>query len=336
MVESLGEVTLKSGERVQAAAIRGPDEAWRPRLERLLGHKGDPWLWQNSTLLTHATGVEAWFYVLHRESAPLAHIMTAELGGVGIFGHVWTEPADRGQGAAAQLMERQMAHFRGRNGRALFLHTSPDSTAYRLYQRQGFMPVEPGSGAMSFTARDRAEFEAGYFAAGEARIGPLAWPHWPTAPALFLAAIPGVVRCAPLGLFGRQSPEGVLLPWIQRAQPGGGPPAGRVFVACKPNGTVVGLAASVPDPFSADCLCVDVFCHPLFWSQGSALLAAVLEDAGKRRRVAYADSDCPQKVATLAAAGFRAAAAWPRRLAANAAATRHADLIMLEQGGPRS
>ena len=332
MVESLDDVTLKSGERVSAAAIRGPDEAWRPRLERLLGHKGEPWLWQNSTLLTQATGVEAWFYVLHRDGTPLAHMMTAELGGVGIFGHVWTEPADRGQGAAAQLMTQQMAHFRARNGRALFLHTSPESTAYRLYERQGFVPVEPGSGAMSFMAQARGEFEASYFAAGETRIELLGWPHWPTAPALFLANIPGVVRCAPLGLFGRQSSEGVLLPWIQRAQPGGDVQAGRIVVAVKPNGAVVGLAAWAIDAFAADCVCVDVFCHPQFWSHGAALLAAALAGAPSCRRVAYADSDCPQKVATLTTAGFRTAATWPRRLAADATATRHADLIMLEQG----
>ena len=108
MVEPLGDITLKSGERVQAAAIRGPDEDWRPHIARLLRHKGDPWVWQNTALLTHATGVEAWFYVLHRAGLPFAHIMTAEVNGVGIFGHVWTEPADRGQGASG----RQHAHRR--------------------------------------------------------------------------------------------------------------------------------------------------------------------------------------------------------------------------------
>jgi len=226
-----------------------------------------------------------------------------------------------------------MTHFRARKGRALFLHTSPDNPAYALYQRFGFAPIESQSGAMSFAVNGQAAFEADYFAGGDARLEPVGWPHWPTAPALFMADIPGTVRCAPLGLFGRQSSEGVLLPWIQRAEPGSESLAGRMFVACRSNGAVVGLAAWAADPFSADCLCVDVFCHPHFWSQGAALLGAVLGTAPPRRRIAYADSDCPQKVATLAAAGFRPAATWPRRLAVDAAATRHADLIMLEQGG---
>ena len=326
MVESLGEITLKSGERVSAAAIRGPDDAWRPRLTRLLGHKGDPWHWQNTELLIHHTGVEAWFYVLHRAGAPFAHIMTAEVSGVGIFGHVWTKPADRGQGAAGQLMERQMEHFHARSGRALFLSTSPDNPAFALYARHGFAAVEPQSGAMTLTIQGHDAFEADYFATGEAHVEPLGWPHWPTAPALFMAGIPGNVRCAPLGLFGRKSSEGALLPWIQQAA------AGQVFVAVKPNGAVVGLAAWDRDPLSAGCIRVDVFCHPNFWSQAAPLLAAALAHAPRSRRVAYADSDCPDKQAALLAAGFKVAATWPRRLAADAAATRFADLVMLEHG----
>ena len=215
MVELLGDVTLKSGERVQAAAGRGPDEDWRPHIARLLQHKGDPWVWQNTALLTHATGVEAWFYVLHRAGLPFAHIMTAEVNGVGIFGHVWTEPVDRGQGASGQLMERQMAHFRQRGGHALFLHTSPDNPTYAVYLRRGFSPVEPRSGAMVFAVAGLAAFETDYFAAGPTTIEPLQWRHWPSAPALFTADIPGIVRCAPLGLFGRNSSEGALLPAIQ-------------------------------------------------------------------------------------------------------------------------
>jgi len=330
MVEPLGDITLKSGERVQAAAVRGPDEDWRPPIARLLRHKGDPWVWQNTELLTHATGVEAWFYVLHRAGLPFAHIMTAEVNGVGIFGHVWTEPGDRGQGASGQLMERQMAHFRTRGGRALFLHTSPDNPAYSVYLRRGFAPIEPRSGAMVFAVAGLAAFEADYFAAGTTTIESLQWRHWPSAPALFTADIPGVVRCAPLGLFGRNSSEGALLPAIQGAADGRATPADQVFVACKSNGAVIGLAAWELDPLSPDCICVDVFCHPRFWSQAAPLLAAALGRAPKARRIAYADSDGPQKLAALQAAGFRSAATWPRRLAADAAATRFADLVMLE------
>jgi GNAT superfamily N-acetyltransferase len=331
MVEDLGEVILKSGETVHACAIRGPDDAWRGRIARLLVHKGEPWIWQNTELLTRETGIDAWFYVLHRAGTPFAHIMTAEVSGVGIFGHAWTEPADRGQGAAGALMARQMAHFRARAGRALFLNTAPDSPAYHLYRRHGFEPAEPGSGAMQFFAAGHATFAPDWFAAGEVRIEPANWRHWPAAPALLMAAIPGIVRCAPLGLFGRKSPEAELLPFIQAGapRPESAPPP--VLIATTPAGTVVGLAAWQRDALSADVICADVFCHPRFWSHGDALLAALLAAAPAARLIAYADSACAEKSAVLMRAGFRLAATWPRRLAVDAAATGFADLLMFER-----
>jgi hypothetical protein len=41
-------------ERVEAAVVRGPDLDWAGRIEKLLGHKGDPWNWQNTEMLRQA------------------------------------------------------------------------------------------------------------------------------------------------------------------------------------------------------------------------------------------------------------------------------------------
>lgn len=325
MVEPLGDIILKSRERVQAAAIRGPDEQWRAQITRLLGHKGDIWRWQNSELLNHDTGIEPWFYVLHRDGRPFAHVMTAELNGVGIFGHVWTEPADRGQGASGRLIDQQMMHFRRRGGRALYLNTSPDNPAFALYQRQGFAAIEPGSGAMDFVPEGRAKFAADWFAPGPVQIEPVHWRHWPTAPALFMADIPGVARCVPLGLFGRMTSEEALLPWIQGAN------GRQVFVACKSNGAVVGVAAWNRDPIHAAEVCVDVFCHPQFWTAAAPLLDEVLGRAPATRRLAYADPNWPEKRAALVAAGFRPGATPPATSAKFDAARPLASLIQFEQ-----
>ncbi len=300
MLEPLGEVLLKSGERVQAAAIRGPDDVWRAQINRLLGHKGDIWRWQNTELLLYDTGIEPWFYVLHRDGRPFAHVLTAELNGVGIFGHVWTEPADRGQGASGRLIDKQMMHFRRRRGRALYLHTSRDNPAFALYQRKGFAPIEPRTGAMEFVREGRPLFEADWFAPGPVEIEPVDWRHWPTAPALFMADIPGFARLVPLGLFGRVTTEETLLPFIQRAR------SRQVFAARKSNGAVVGMAACSRDLISPDACCADVFCHPHFWDQAVPLLRVTLAEISSRRlRVAYADPNWPEKHAALTAAGFK-------------------------------
>ncbi len=330
MVDPLGEVTLKSGERVSAVVVRGPDAVWRKRITKLLGHKGDPWCWQNSELLTRETGIDAWFYLLHRDGQPLAHQMTAELNGVGIFGHVWTVPADRGQGAAGELMRLQMAHFRQRNGRALYLSTGFDSPAYRIYQKHGFAGIEPRSGYMTWSARPLSDFEADYFSSGPTTIEGLNWRHWPVTPALFMSAVPGIVRCAPLKLFGRKSTEGELLPGIQNRPQSRN--ASQVFVLQKSNGAVVGLAAWGRDELSSGVICADVFCHPAFWPQGEALLRHTLATAPAGRCVAYADATCPQKTEVLRATGFQPAATWPQHLARDAAISGFADLLMFERG----
>lgn len=326
MVEDLGSVTLKSSEVVRAAAIRGPDPEWRDRIARLLLHKGDPWNWQNSELLTRDTGLAAWFYVLHRAGAPFAHIMTAECNGVGILGHVWTEPTDRGLGGAAALMTLQMAHFRSRRGRALFLNAAPGSPAFRLYERHGFRAIEEGSGTMRFGG-DCAES----FAPAPVRIEPVNWSHWPLLPALITAAIPGIVRCHPLNLLGRKSPEEELLPHLRAAAR---PP--QVLAAVAPSGAVVGLAAWNQPAHLPGAIVADVFCHSNFWPHSDALLAALLASAPSARTIAFADSTCPEKSGCLGRAGFRLAATEPRALALNAAATDFADQLRFECAAPAS
>jgi GNAT superfamily N-acetyltransferase len=309
MVESLGSITLKSGERVAAAAVRGPDAAWRERITRLLGHKGEPWLWQNSELLSRETGIDAWFYVLHRDGVPFAHQMSADLQGVGIFGHVWTEPADRGQGAAGELLRLQLAHFRARGGRALYLSTGYDSAPYHLYQKHGFVGIAAGSGYMTWSHVPLAAFEQDYFAPGPTSLEGIDWPHWPTAPALFTADLPGIVRCAPLNLHGRSSTEEALLPWIQGRT--ATPHRGQVFVLRKPNGAVVALAAWTLSASNPGTLSVDVFCHPNFGADAENLLRHTLAGAPPLPAVALTDTDDLPKAAVLQALGFKPAGRHP-------------------------
>ena len=329
MVEALGEVTLKSGERVHALAVRGPDDTWRPRLERLLAHKGEPWNWQNSALLTHDTGCDAWFYVLHRDGLPFAHQMTVEVGGVGLFGHVWTEPADRGQGAAGALMRAQMDHFRNRRGRCLILSTTHDSAAWHLYAKHGFTSIEPGSGTMTWTREPFADFAEGYLTArSEPFIENLGWVHWPACPVLFGSVNPGIVRCAPLRLFGRKTSEGELLPVIHRQALG--LPGATVKVLRLSNHAVAGLAAAGEDPLAPDATCVDVFGHPVWTDPLHDLFARIIAPVSGRC-TAYADPAQTGKIALLQRHGFHQAAHWPERLAAAAAAQTRSDLLMFER-----
>lgn len=320
MYQTLDTVTLKSGEVVEAGVIHGPDAAWAERLVQLLWHKGDPWNWQNAQLLEQKhPGVDAFFYVLHRDGQPLANIMTVECQGVGHFGHVWTVPEDRQKGASSALMALQMQHFGERGGQALFLGTGYGSVAYQMYARFGFQSVEAESGYMAYYHTTQADFEHHYFARpehpDEVVVQPLQWSHWPASAALFLGDFPGVVRCIRAEIFGRASSEGGLLPLLiegEKRQQQGKPPA-TVVLQNQITRAVVGLATCHWHPIWPESYLLDLYCHPAYWDQGAALLEA-LKLPTQHRVIAYNDRDHHAKQQVLTNAGFREVAQLPQWL----------------------
>ncbi|MEZ4860008.1 MAG: hypothetical protein R3C14_01815 [Caldilineaceae bacterium] len=330
MYQRLATVTLKNGESVEAGVVRGPEPGWAQRLVRLLWHKGDPWNWQNAQVLERTLGIDAFFYILHRDGAPLANIMTIELEGVGLFGHVWTNPEDRQKGASGSLLQLLMADFAARNGRALYLGTGYDSVPYHLYAKHGFQGIAPASGYMAYYRAAQADFDAAYFAPGEAVIEPLDWRHWPAAAPLFIGDFPGLVRCAPLQLIGRESPEGPFLPALlkaeERAQRGRTPTTFALRHAV--TNAVVGLATCDWHPLWPETRLLDLYCHPNFWHYAPALLEA-LPFTADQRLIAYADQGCPAKLQTLAAVGFKTTATLPQWIATDALQSNWADVLVL-------
>ena len=332
MYRELGDIKLKSGETVQSGLVTAPDREWEARIVKLLSHKGEPWNWQNAQVLREDTGVEARFYVAHRDGRPLANVMTVQVAGAGCLGHVFTVPEDRRKGAITHIMARQMDDFRARGGEALFLGTGFDSAAYHIYRRFGFRGVEAGSGDMEYYATSRKDFEATYFAPGEAEILPADWRYWPASGALFLGDFPGRVRCAPLKLFGRALTEGSMLSVIRREgerREGGEPP--RVLaLQSRASTAVVGLAAWAEHPLWPHTCLLDVYCHPNWWHLAAELIGSLsLPDAD--RCVAYGDPTCPAKIDALAAVGFQQTGTIPNRLATDCAKTGFVDALALER-----
>lgn len=329
MYRGLGQVELKSGERVEMGVVKAPDADWAESVGKMLLHKGDPWDWQNLELLRHDVGVDARFYILHRGDAPFANIMTVESAPMGMLGHVWTEPGDRRKGAGSLLMEAVMADFRGRGGQALFLGTEFDTPPYHIYRGFGFEGVEPGSDYMTYYAESREAFDAAWFGESEAVVEPLGWKHWPASPPLFVGDFPGRVRCAPYGILGRISSEKGVLQAIQAGRDGREVPAAALR-SLRTN-AVLGLAAWAEDPLWPGTTVVDVYCHPRRWDRAGELLDALKRPAA-RRCVAYCDEGFAEKRAALEAWGFKQVAMLPRRLAADPLGTDYLDVAVLEKG----
>lgn len=326
MFTELGQVKLGTGEVVGAAVVRGPDLAWARRIEKMLLHKGDPWNWQNTELLRLETGVMASFFVLYRSDAPFSNIMLVENGGVGLLGHVWTEPADRGVRASSILMERVLADFERRGGQAVFLGTGFDTAPWHYYRRRGFEPVEPGSGYMGRYARSREEFEKAWFGATAAVVEPLDWRHWPVASPLFLGDFGGVVRIVATQLVGRIS-EGPLLPLIRdaRSRQAAGARSSAWVLRDAFGASMLGFASRQAHPHWPGFEIVDVHCHPRWWDRAADLLHA-LPAPGGSRSVAYCDSDDQARRMFLEQAGFVKTAILPQWVPASAANLSRVDV----------
>lgn len=333
MYQKLDTLTLKSGESVEAGVVKGPDVEWADRLTKLLWHKGEPWNWQNIQVLTREVGLDAFFYILHRDGAPLANIMTIEKQGIGLFGHVWTEPADRQKGASSALMTLQMQHFSERGGQALFLGTGYDSVAYHMYARFGFQSVEAQSGYMAYYRAGQADFEQQYFAAptrpDELVVQPLQWAHWPLSVPLFLGDFPGIVRCVRAHIFGRESSEGGLLPLLleSEAQQRQDQQPATVVLKNQENQALLGLATCQEHPLWPDTSLLDIYCHPAYWEVAPKLLNALSLPANLRT-LAYVDRDHQAKQALLSAQGFQAVATLPRWLATGPSSQHQVDVLM--------
>jgi GNAT superfamily N-acetyltransferase len=317
MYEALDRFALKTGESVEMGVVKGPEPGWSDRLEALLAHKGDYWKWGNEQVLRYDRGIDAFYYILHRDGAPFANIMTIEHRGVGLLGHVYTDPQDRRKGAASALLRRLMDHFSERDGQALYLGTGYNSPAYHIYRTCGFESVEPGSGCMSCFTASQEIFEKRYFSPGPADLKPLEWPHWPASPPLFVGGWPGSVRCVPFRILGRQSTEGPALRRLKdesENREAGKSAVTTAVLEHRETSAVVGLSAFSFDPIWPGTVLVDVYCHPDFWKKAPELIEA-LELPPAERRLAYADASCPVKEESLSAAGYRQIAHLPDHVA---------------------
>lgn len=333
MYQKIEVIPLKTGEKVEAGIVKGPDLEWAERLDPFLSHKGEPWTWQIAELFNAWRDIEAYAYILHREGKPFANIMTFELAGVGYLSHVFTEPEDRGKGASSSLMKLLMDHFASRGGKTLFLGTEFGSVAYRIYEKFGFRSIETGSGTMVYYETLREEFEKAYFAPADTAIQPLDWIHWPASAALFTGEFPGLVRCAPLKLIGKQTTEAPFLPLLKeetRRRAEGEKPTALALQNLHTK-AVVGLAAWDWHPIWPDTCLLDIYCHPDYWDKARDLLAA-LSLPEVNSCLAYSDSGCEQKSNLLLEAGFRQAAAFKKLIPSDLAKVSNIEVVLFERG----
>ncbi len=309
MYDKLGEVVLKTGERMEVGVIAVPDEPHAGEVKQFLGHKGGNYKWHIERCVTEVLdALETRFYVGKLDGRVITNIMTVEHEGIGILGHVFTLPQQRRKGACKGVMAYQMAHFRQRAGRSLYLGTGYNSHPYHIYHSFGFESVFPESGFMKYHVN--ADFEERYFARLEsaptgkkvdAHPKPVEWHDWPKVTAL--SAIVGwdTLRSLAWGVYGPTNLEGGFLNFKHALETEDVYDDAKLLITS--DGAIVGWATVSRDARWRPATAVlDFFFHPNFADAVPALLSTVAFPESKVQ--CYVDSGAEQKAAVLESAGF--------------------------------
>ena len=300
MFNKLEEVVLKTGERMEVGVIAAPDTPHAEEIKQFLGHKPGNYKWHIERCVTEPLdALETRFYVGKLDGNVITNIMTVEHEGIGILGHVFTLPQQRRKGACKGVMAHQMADFRRRGGRALYLGTGYNSAPYHIYHSFGFESVFPASGFMHYPVN--ADFAERYFAKAPAHPKPIEWHDWPKMTAL--SAIVGwdTLRCLTWGVYGPTNLEGGFLAFKHDLETEDTYADAKVLIA--QNGAIVGWATVNRDArWRRTCAVLDIFFHPNFAEAAPALLAALTFPDAKIQ--CYVDEGATVKADILAAAGF--------------------------------
>ena len=314
MYKEMGQTTLKTGETLTLGVVTPPDKEWGERLTPFLDHKGEPWNWQNRSILLGPTGrLESYYYVAHLGEDVFSNVCTWEYRGAGMLGHVFTAPKHRRKGAYWALMEVQMEDFRDRGGGALYLGTGFDTVPWHIYYHFGFRPIYPESGHMEYFTESREGFESRYFREGDHRTRVVEWEDWAALNTLTCASEGPALRLYMTSAIGRSSFEGPFLDFYREISVEGTGQAKVLEV--KETGSVVGLAHLAPDSrYGGSVDVLDLLMHPRH-DAGMHQLVESIDLEGSRKVQAYVGSDDSGKQEFLASLGFAQEVVLERQLA---------------------
>ena len=300
MYDKLGEVVLKTEERMEVGVITAPDTPHAEEVKQFLGHKGGNYEWHIQRCVTEVLdALETRFYVGKLDGRVITNIMTVEHEGIGILGHVFTLPQQRRKGACKGVMGYQMEDFRQRTGRALYLGTGYNSHPYYIYHSFGFESVFPESGFMKYHVN--LDFEEHYFAPAPAEPKAVEWHDWPKVTALSGIVGWDTLRSLTWGVYGPTNLEGGFLGFKHALETEDVYHDAKLLI--KSDGAIVGWATVSRDvrwkPATA---VLDLFFHPNFADDVPALLSAMVFPESKVQ--CYVDSGAEKKAEVLEAAGF--------------------------------
>ncbi len=298
MYTKLSDAKLKSGEDMEIGVIFAPDQEYIEAINKVLHHKGEPWLTHvNRALDGTITDLETRFYVGKLNGRIVANIMTVEYNHTGILGHVFTVPEQRRKHICTLIMEQQMKDFKQRGG-LLLLGTGFNSAPYWIYHSFGFRSVIENSGFMRFSTDDN--FEEKHFTYGKVSPADLQWKHWTLMATLMSVKETEILKSVASGLYGIINFEGGFLNLMKRLEDGNV----KVKVLESEYGAVVGCIALEQDRrWAGKTFILDMFMHRNFIANYDELISCMELPEGKIQCFVVANSP-DEKINALKRSGF--------------------------------
>ena len=292
--------SLHTGEMLEIGVVQAPDEEYAPLVRPILAHKSSNEQWHLDQVFAGGVApLETRFYLGRLDDRPVCNIMVSEHDGIGIVSHVYTVPEHRRKGIARQVMTRQMADFKARNGRYLTLSTGYDSHPYYLYHSFGFRSVVPESGHMKFVGT--TDREAEQFRVDGAVVLPGDWKSWPSLNVLCAQDGPPAVRNVGLGHIGPRMFEGAYLGLMKHSEESAD---NQVRLLVADHGAVTGYGTLLPDiRWRGETFLLDMTVHPAFTAYWKPMLDSFFLPAG-RKVLCHAEPSETAKIDALQGAGF--------------------------------
>lgn len=304
-MQSLSHRVLKNGSPAEVLLVASPCPQATPELVELLGHKGEPWVWQIALCIDgRAEGINARFYVARVEGQLVANVTVLQTGGLGSLGHVFTKPEYRGQGLARTLLEAAVADFDRHGGRAMVLTTGFESMPWRLYSSVGFRGTCPEQGYGGMVRFAPGDDWQTVLSGPPGEIRQADWPHYMGLQVLFGAPGPVQLRSVLMPSIGPRVVEGGYL-HLRKAQEEGRGPDCRVIEG--PAGAVLGCAVLGNHPVwgaRGARQVLDLYSAPAAAPALPNLVSAILEPVSGPVEC-WCDSRAKQQMEALQGAGFR-------------------------------
>ncbi len=298
----LRSLTLKTGETMDVVRVTAPDADYRDRILPFLAHKGPDWeVPMRENLDAPLEGLAQHFYVgvVGDEIVGNASHIEGLERPVAILQHVFTRPERRRQGICSAVIGALTEDFIARGGRASYLHTGYQSTAYTIYQSRGFVGYRD-TGIMEWFPDP--DFRTDFFRPRPTTVRDTRWEDWALLEALYETDEGWYLRSLRFGQWGRSGYEGDYIR-LRLGLRQGRLAQAKVLVA--DNGAVVGQAYLARNgAFRDDTWLLEFFLHPNYAGEASALLEALDLNVGAKVQC-YTDSASPQKAEALARCGFR-------------------------------